>query len=251
MEYTGWPCLFSVFTGPREKTAFPTRGYKPAQKLTAFITRGVWSPIVYTKGYRHQDNFRYADWCTLDFDKNASLQDAITEFSNHAHIIGTTKSHTEENHRFRVCIPFSERIKDLAVYRYNMKILTDRYGSDPAAKDGARFFYPCKEIVHVAPQGLTIDVWKKLPAAPKPRPVSVWSGGALPPMLERMLKMRPPVEGDVNNTLYRLACEFAKRTTMGASEIRQHVDHLVYPDPSNESRYMTTINSALRRYRGS
>ncbi len=55
-------------------------------------------------------------------------------------------------------IPWGHRITDKEKYRYNMKVIAKHYPIDAACKDGARFFFPCKEIVSLAEDGYAQEV---------------------------------------------------------------------------------------------
>jgi hypothetical protein len=131
--------------------------------LERALTTRVWSPILFTNGIRTETNFKAVLACALDFDSPVTTLDwALETFKNHAHIIGTTKSHQKEKKgitcdRFRVVLLFNEIIKDLNLYKYNMGILTTKYNADKACKDGARFFFPCTEIVSRG-NGVFVDV---------------------------------------------------------------------------------------------
>lgn len=121
--------------------------------VARFITENVWSPIVWQRGKRAEKNFASALWIALDFDRGSmSLIDAVEEFGDYAHVIGTTKSHQVEKHgatcdRFRVLLRSDEVISDLAKYRHVMAHVVRTFDADEACKDGARFFYPCTKIV--------------------------------------------------------------------------------------------------------
>jgi hypothetical protein len=129
------------------------------ERIARGISKFVWSGIIWEGGVRQEAKFIRAEYAVLDFDDGElTLEGAKRRFSDVAHIIGTTKSHTELQHRFRVVIPFEKPITVLRDYRYNMSKLCDLYESDAQCKDGARFFYPCKEIISVYKDGDAMDV---------------------------------------------------------------------------------------------
>lgn len=120
--------------------------------LGSVITNRVWSGCTWRGGIRSERNFISSDYMVLDFDNGYALEQAINDFCDCAHIIGTTKSHGQQKNgvicdRFRLVIPWNRRITDLRTYRYNMARLVRRYEADRACIDGARFFWPCLEIV--------------------------------------------------------------------------------------------------------
>lgn len=113
----------------------------------------VWSPIVWTRGKRAEKNFAAALWIALDFDDGAfTLDEAVAEFADYAHVIGTTKSHQKDKggkvcDRFRVAVRGDFVLTDVADYRRVVSEMAQCYGADGACIDGARFFYPCEEII--------------------------------------------------------------------------------------------------------
>ena len=128
------------------------------------MTRTSWSGIVWKDGYPKEINFISAEIAVFDFDNGESLEKALSIFSSFAHIIGTTKSHQKEKNkivcdRFRVAIPFESIITDVKKYRWTMRQLTAKYGSDGACIDGARTFLPCKEIVSIKDMGDKLPVF--------------------------------------------------------------------------------------------
>jgi hypothetical protein len=184
--------------------------------LERALTTRVWSPILFTSGIRVENNFKAVLACALDFDSPVTTLDwALETFKNHAHIIGTTKSHQKEKKgitcdRFRVVLLFSEIIKDLNLYKYNMGILTTKYDADKACKDGARFFFPCNEIVSRG-NGMFVDI--KTPDVAPQRKIERYTGRGL----KSFVKVRPATENR-NQTVFRLGCKLF-RTNMARNEI--------------------------------
>jgi hypothetical protein len=248
--YDGRKLFVSLYTGRTEKGQFYARGFKPVDKLSYWITRSPWSPIIYKGGYRKTENFLFSDWCILDFDKDLRLEDAMAMFGHYVHIIAPTRRHDPQGtHRFRLCIPWEKRIENVDVFKSNMKALINKYKSDQKAKDGGRGYFPSRTIFSISATGSTMPFDPDPPPPWRPKKASRWRDGVLPPTLEKMLRRPAPVEGEVNNTLYCLACEFAKSTNCSGDEIRSYVRHLIFPNPGMERNYMTTIESALKRYR--
>ena len=151
-------------------TAFQIADCRTLGETQRWIASHAWSPCVWNNGHRLEANFLFSDFCALDFDSGEwGIEDAraMLEKNDLAGIVGTTKSHTSTDPRFRVVMPWRERISDVSAYKQNMKRLTEHMPADKAAKDAARFFWPCTEIVFYRPGG-KIDC---LPyTAPKPRP---------------------------------------------------------------------------------
>ena len=140
------------------------------------ITSRVWSPACFAGGVRLEKNFLGAHICALDFDApNTPLDCAIQQFKNYSHIIGTTKSHQKEKNgvtcdRYRVVLWFDRLATDLAEYKHNMTLQISTYYADKACKDGARFFFPCKEIVSSNGNGVTIKI-DPLPIVSTEKPI--------------------------------------------------------------------------------
>lgn len=115
------------------------------------------STTIWEGGYRKSINFKSAGALTLDFDGNKSMEEMKDHFCNTKNVyIATSKSHQKPNKvnddgscvkiitpadYFHVYIGLSEPITDLDTYKTVMSNLINKYGADPACKDGARFFY--------------------------------------------------------------------------------------------------------------
>ncbi len=93
-------------------------------------------------------------------------------FCDMVHLIGTTASHQKEKKdkpacdRFRVVLKFEERITDLALYHHQLIKAENKYSVDPSCKDGARFFFPCQEIVSMSDDGYTVEIDHDAPPPP-------------------------------------------------------------------------------------
>ncbi len=110
-----------------------------------------YSPIIFNRNKRLALNFKYAQLCILDFDGSITLDDAKETFKDYQAFIVTTKSHQkafkndikiEKKDRYRVIIPFDQPIYDINEYTTVMKNIVNKFNSDSACTDGARFFYP-------------------------------------------------------------------------------------------------------------
>jgi hypothetical protein len=171
------------------------------------LTKYVWSPIKFADGIRLEKHFLGTIFCALDFDSPATtLEWALETFKDHTHIIGTTKSHQKEKNgitcdRFRVVLMFEDLVTDLHLYKYNMEKMILKHKADRACKDGARFFYPCKEIVSIQ-NGVLVKV-EPLPVVDKlvqPQKTSKYS-----------FLGKPASEGKRNRTTFSAACEMIRR----------------------------------------
>lgn len=129
--------------------------------LERIVLKCVWSSIVWKDNVRKSDNFLLSKFLVLDFDSVGDetmegINDSLKDFKR---IIATTKSHQKDKggvtcDRYRLIIPFTTPITSLDVYRYNYSLALKKYWwADPACKDGARFFFPSKEIVYLDREG--------------------------------------------------------------------------------------------------
>ncbi len=129
------------------------------EHIAGVICNTVWSPFLYKKDHRCEKDFLEAHWIGLDFDSGKTLTWAVEEFRYHACIIGTTKSHGLAKgplpacDRFRVLLKLNGSTKIKEDLKATLAALVNRYGSDAACKDAARFFMPCRDIVFVGKEG--------------------------------------------------------------------------------------------------
>ncbi len=179
--------------------------------LGRLMTRAVWSDCVWAGGHRLEDNFMGSHLCVIDVDNGYPLEQAVRDICDCRHIVATTKSHGVKGDRYRVILPWATRIADLDTYRYNLDLAIRRFDADPACVDGARFFWPCKEIVSYCQEGFTEDV-KPLPAnylTKTDRQIEtaakhLQNRGTYPAWLRETLKSGAK-EGYRNNTIYEVA----------------------------------------------
>lgn len=198
--------------------------------FTDIITSSVWSPIIWKDGHRAEDDYLSCKYMVLDIDANWTLKEAydFVQANNYSAIIGTTKSHQKikkkENSpdepacdRFRLIMPFEREIKDLATFRYNMYKLMHidcLLPADPAAKDGARFFYPCKDIYkyYLGNPFPVYEIDKEYLEAEKEKFLKSQEklkirkdGGVLPTMVSELLTFGPPNGWTRNTTCYKIS----------------------------------------------
>lgn len=184
--------------------------------FSKFITNRVWSDCIWREGKRAESNFLHSDYCVLDVDGGYSLYDAMDELCDTAHIIATTKSHTEQEHRFRIILPWQGRISSVDVYRFNLERLIKKYDADPAGIDGARFFWPSKEIKSVVEIEDSMFLEEALPLPEGYKSLSekarlqlelhrrYQNAGALHPWIRHCLAVGCN-DGERNTTIYSLA----------------------------------------------
>ena len=170
---SGWEMPGSAFAKDRLHTSQRDQlNTLDPRVVSAFLGEFACSPIIFDKAYRKEVNFICSIWFGLDFDDGKySLAQAIEDFKDHCHVIGTTKSHQIEKDgkppgdRFRVFVLGSSVCDSLRTYRFNMERMVEMFGADDKCVDGARYFAPCKKIVSVgAIDGETLD-WETPPAS--------------------------------------------------------------------------------------
>ncbi len=195
-------------------------GFKEAdtndiERIAKGITGYVWSPCVWRDGVRRQEHFLRADWCVLDFDSGEmTVADACNAFCDTIHLIGTTRSHGIDKgghtcDRFRVAIKFTQSITNLRDYRYTMSKMVRRYPVDQQPKDGARFFFPCTEVIQSASEGYTEDPLEAHDSFERPNfaRMEVYKRiGAIPPKARWALVNVMPI-GERNTTWFWVAKE--------------------------------------------
>lgn len=209
-------------------------------RLARGITRYVWSPCVWKDGKRCQENFLRADWAVLDFDSGEmTLEEACRIFCDTIHLIGTTKSHQIAKDgkpacdRFRVVLKLERTTTDLGEYRATMASLVTRYPADPAPKDGARFFFPCREIASSLDEGYTEQLVMPTESPLTPEQEAIKRSvrrlryerlGKLPGWVSAFLKQGRLVRGGGrNNTVYAVVRELSD-LGFEEEEIRKLVD---------------------------
>lgn len=241
-----------------------TQGFKVADlndphRIAKGISSLVWSSCIWLQGYRKEVNFEYADWCALDFDSGElSLDQAVDNYCDMIHVIGTTKSHQKAKgggqpvDRFRVLLKFDDRIDNLRLYRWNMYRLSQKLPADPACRDGARFFFPCTEIVSVSADGYTQEINTDIPDT-FDRPAATRraiESGQVPGWVQGALANVIPI-GERNGTIYRIAKDL-RRCGFGHDAIvhmilnsRTYRGTIIPPKLSREIEQ--TVGSAVKR----
>lgn len=207
-------------TRANQMTRFQESSVFAFPDLAFFLTAAAWSPVVWKAGQRLKANFLFSDLCALDFDDGRwTVAHAIQmlEANDTTGMVGLTKSHQKSKDgqpavdRFRVIMPWSSRITDLATYEQNMARLMSHMPVDKSCKDGGRFFWPCTEIVYQR-SGEPLD-W--LPyQAPAPRKLSATT------QIDRELHQVPQwmaheltriKEGERNKTVFRFSIRLKER----------------------------------------
>lgn len=231
-------------------------------QLEKIVTNFCWSPCVWQKiassshrsSQRQQRNFVFADLIALDFDSGeTTLEEAISnKFADMICMIGTTKSHQSKEKpwdRFRVILLPGKRLNTVDDYRATCRHEAEFYGSDCAATDGARWFAPCKQVVHTNQEG----EWIENIAAQKSAPDTAYEAARIQTgKIERWMRsaLTYGVEvGRKQNMAYAIALEGRK---LGWSKDRTFQTIWSSPIPLNHSDKVKQeiekqVNSAFRR----
>jgi len=136
------------------------------EEIAHLIKKFCWSPIVWENGIRKSNKFWFSDLVALDFDSPFySLEQAVNDWCDTNHIIGTTSSHQKKKNgvtcdRFRIISIWDEAITNPRCYTPSLKKLMNENRADKAdvaCVDLARFFFPCTEIISVVTDGQMIE----------------------------------------------------------------------------------------------
>lgn len=194
------------------RKSWETADLDDVERLSRGIAKFCWSGVIWHGGMRSEKNFKEASWFVLDFDDfdhGMTLKQAIKGFCDRIHIIGTTKSHGISGDRFRVAIKSSEVMHDLALYRHNYQRLVKHFGTDKSCVDGARFFWPCKEIVSFSQEGEVEEVDHDVP---KPKLEAYIKGQReariINPWTRQSLNRVIPI-GERNTAVFRISKDLA------------------------------------------
>jgi hypothetical protein len=177
-----------------------------AELTPTLLTTEGWSPILYSKPRRAQVNFLEANCIGFDVDENMSLTEAVERFSSYAHIIGTTTHHQKPKgdkaacDRFRIILFTEEPILSAEEYKASLAGIASELGIpvDQQAKDAARWFIPCAEVVSYNLDGERVigyrDVTPSKAARANPEP-AVGQRGKLSKATRDFLAQEPSTEG--------------------------------------------------------
>jgi len=247
---------YSESTDEKKMIRFHQKETASIKAIIPGIERFAWSPCVWRGGRRLKSHFIESYFCVLDFDDGLwTVANAIEflETNNLAGIVGTTRSHKIEKNgkpavdRFRLVIPWKNPITDLATYEQNMKRVIASLGvkvADRACSDGARFFWPCKEVIHYRP-GAKLG-WLPFKAATpsKRQQVAIRrdKDARLVPTWMRKVLENGIVEGTRNQTAY----VFSKRLRERGFTQSETYDELSRYISLDDTELTRTISSAFK-----
>lgn len=194
-------------------------------EISKIACKGTWSPIVWVPDYRSEEYFRCASFAVLDFDEGPTKLDIVKRLEGYQYFIGPSKSdgifkgEKPPCDRFRLCVPFTETIWDLDVFKFNMARLARELGADTQPVHGAVPWRPCKSIQFISLSGRGFDVCKDVPvdqtveakkAASKTSIERHKSNKTLPQYVFALLDGKQKKQGNRNKEIFRVACFFFK-----------------------------------------
>lgn len=242
---------------------FPFSPVSPQRfsELASYVTAHTWSPIIYKNNTRRTNNFAHSCIVGLDFDEGMTLGQATQNiFCDMRHIIGTTRNHQKQKKdklpcdRFRVIMQFEKMITDMRTYKWNVQRLVSHYESDNNAKDAARLFFPCVEIVSMG-DGYLVEVeeppeWFMDNSAREAELSAYAKLGDLPFWLKRNLA-NPVQQGNRNQAVFGMAMDLSKISFEKKYVESQLFESQVYKDNASDTEFVrgfnATINSIFRR----
>ena len=241
-----------------ERAAKMAKGYgtlpvNNLHQVAKIALKFMWSGISWHYGHRIQHNFKSAHYCLMDFDGNMELDEALRIFCDCQHIIGVTRNHRVDKNgviadRFRVVIPFEKPITDLRVYRYNMQKLKSKHDLDRSTLDGARFFFPCREIVSIKTDGFSQEVDENVSdnfeSYVTDRARAETDSGVLSSWTRSKIKTKIP-KGERNTTIFRMAKDLA-RIGHSVEEIVELIHHFKCVEDLKTEDFIDPVRNGVK-----
>lgn len=139
---TSWPSLLTT-TGRVYETGWEALfdSFSRREDFRGDLHPG-WSPAGFRDGKRGRESVLRVFALVLDVDGGWSIQGALEAFAPCYGFLHTSKSHTDDVHRFRLILPFSRSVSAFeydAIWRRVEAVHPGRV--DPACKDPSRFWY--------------------------------------------------------------------------------------------------------------
>ena len=130
--------------------------------LHKFIQQNDWTPFIYNKNYRKQENFISTDMLVADIDDKLSIDEALGRLHSQglAYSLTFSKNHQKEKHgvvcpRYRIVLPLDNPIFSADKYTLAWRKLESMFPEmDAACKDKARFYYSTVGKDEEYPNGL-------------------------------------------------------------------------------------------------
>ena len=242
-----------------EHNFFVTLDVHRVNDLIKIITTKVWSAFTWENGKRCGAGFVRASGIVLDVDDGPSITETIDRLSAErvAYLIGTTKSHGIEKgdkppcDRYRVLIPIAADdpyAADSFQVRQNIMRLIGLYKSDPAAKDLARKWMPCRRVV--ACEMTRTPYRLKEFQAVETRKIEGRNF-----MLPRWLaaKIEEPIASNRNHAIHSLACAMFEYTTRSYEQVESMFMHnvkIIGRESFSDTEIRQAVRSAYRKITG-
>ena len=110
---------------------------------------GAFIPALMTSTRRSSAAFKSSELAVVDVDHGLTIADFRAHpLAQHACWLYTTCSHSENEHRFRVCFRLPHAISSAEVYKALTTILIRSIGGDRACSDACRLYYGNSEATH-------------------------------------------------------------------------------------------------------
>lgn len=121
----------------------------PIANLEETLKTNNYSTLLWKNGIRNKENFSSASAFVVDQDNGLKIEEAekILQDEGINYALITSRSHTEENHRFHIILPFSRKVLSLKNYEaIAANIVNNLFpSSDPTVCDGGRFLFHSPE----------------------------------------------------------------------------------------------------------
>jgi hypothetical protein len=136
-----------------------------------------WSAATFDPPRRALENVQQIHAACFDYDKGTTIAEARERWAGAYGLLHTTRSHTDEAHRFRVILPLARSVSPFE-YAALWSRLAKRAGDvDQAPKDPSRFWYvpgakgqQPYEAIRLEGRPLDPDVWLRQPEPKAPAP---------------------------------------------------------------------------------
>lgn len=235
--------------------------------LGALVTKYTWIPAALTEPYRKKANFLWSEFVGFDVDNTHgepyTLEQAISDWSDSACVIGVTRSHQKEKvtegavypaaDRFRIITQWETRIESISEYEYNTKLIVkNNEPFDKACVDATHAFYPCAKIVFANFDGFKQPVAKK-PEITKEQAdyAAVFKdvkNNGIPPHITKFLEKGIVFAGSRNKSVYVTSLTLLENG-MDEKKILALLEKSPFSRQDfSESELISTINSAVKSF---
>ena len=195
--------------------------------LKKLICEYAWAAAVFEGNQRSNANVRGVDFIALDIDGDLTIEDAKERIRENGFsaVIGTTRNHQRPKRvgnrslkacdRFRIIFPLSETVVNDDDFKATWSKVVELFPeSDPACKDAARFFWPCKEVV-ASFKGKKVQVclsksWSGLKTEPSSKISSSGTRGNLSKATLNFIARGAPV-GQWHNRFFKAATDLKEQ----------------------------------------